>query len=70
MTIMISINLNGQARQVARGITAAELVADLDIGARKFAVEVNRQVVSRDRLTEVVLHDNDEVNVVTLVGGG
>ncbi len=67
---MITINLNGQSRQVARGTTAAELVAKLAIGARKFAVEVNREVVSRDRLSEVVLHDNDEVNVVTLVGGG
>ncbi len=67
---MISINLNGQTRQVARGITAAELVAELDIGARKFAVEINREVVSRDRLTKVVIRDNDEVNVVTLVGGG
>jgi sulfur carrier protein len=67
---MISIHLNGQTRQVARDITAAELVADLDIGARKFAVEINRQVISRERLTEVVIRDNDEVNVVTLVGGG
>jgi len=46
------------------------MVAELDIGARKFAVEINREVVSRDRLTKVVIRDNDEVNVVTLVGGG
>lgn len=67
---MITINLNGQSRQVARGMSAAALVAELGIGVRKFAVEINREVVSKDRLDEVMLHESDEVNVVTLVGGG
>ena len=67
---MISIYLNGQTREFALDITAADLVAELNIGARKFAVEINRKVIPRDRLDEVVVHDNDEVNVVTLVGGG
>jgi thiamine biosynthesis protein ThiS len=33
-------------------------------------VEINREVVSKERLGEAMLHDGDEVNVVTLVGGG
>ena len=44
--------------------SAAALVAELGIGARKFAVEINREVVSKDRLDEVVLQEGDEVNVV------
>lgn len=67
---MISINLNGQTKQIRPGTTAATLVGELGIGARKFAVEVNRDVVPKDRLGEVVLSEGDEVNVVTLVGGG
>jgi len=67
---MISINLNGQSRLVAPGSSAATLVSELGIGTRKFAVEINREVVSKDRLEEVVLREGDEVNVVTLVGGG
>ncbi len=67
---MISINLSGQSKQVAPQTSAATLVAELGIGARKFAVEINREVVSKDRLDEVVLQEGDEVNVVTLVGGG
>ena len=67
---MISINLNGQSKQIAPSTTAAALVAELGIGARKFAVEINREVVAKDRLEEVVLQEGDEVNVVTLVGGG
>jgi len=67
---MITINLNGQSRHIARGTSAAMVVADLGIGAKKFAVEINREVIPKDRLDEVVLHERDEVNVVTLVGGG
>jgi thiamine biosynthesis protein ThiS len=67
---MMSITLNGQSKQIAEGTSAAGLVAELGIGARKFAVEINREVVSKERLGEAMLHDGDEVNVVTLVGGG
>ncbi len=67
---MISINLNGQPKEIPGDTTAAALVESLEIGRRKFAVEVNREVVSAHRLGEVILSEGDEVNVVTLVGGG
>lgn len=67
---MISIQCNGQMRQIAPGTSIAVLVEELGVTARKFAVERNRQVVPRDRLAEVILEEGDEVNVVTLVGGG
>jgi sulfur carrier protein len=34
------------------------------------AVEVNLEVVPRDRHAETTLHDGDRLEVVTLVGGG
>ena len=67
---MISILCNGQTREVAAGTTVAQLVSDLGIAERKFAVERNREVVSRERLDEVQLEEGDELNIVTLVGGG
>ncbi len=67
---MITIRCNGQNRQVDDGTTVAKLVAELGIVNRKFAVERNREVVSRDRLEQTLLEDGDELNIVTLVGGG
>ena len=67
---MHTITLNGQRREITPGTTAESLVGELGIGARKFAVEINREVVPKERLAETVLAAGDEVNVVTLVGGG
>ena len=67
---MISIICNGQKRDIPEGMTTAGLVEELGVTALRFAVEVNREVVSKERLGDVVLSSGDEVNVVTLVGGG
>ena len=67
---MISIQCNGSPRELQEGTTVAELVAELGVGNTKFAVERNREVVPRAELDAVTLEEGDEVNVVTLVGGG
>lgn len=67
---MISIHCNGQKRELPPGTSIAALVEALGVTSKKYAVERNRQVVPRDRLEAVLLEDGDEVNIVTLVGGG
>ncbi len=67
---MIAIRCNGEQREIPEGTSAAALVKELGVQGRKFAVERNREVVSRESLDGVVLQEGDEVNVVTLVGGG
>ncbi|MFH2007823.1 MAG: sulfur carrier protein ThiS [bacterium] len=67
---MISITCNGQTRELSESLSVSQLVDELGVGAKRFAVELNREVVSKDRLGDVLLQDGDEVNIVTLVGGG
>ena len=66
MTILV----NGESRQVADGTTVAQLVADLKLGARPLAVEVNLELVPRSRYAEHQLSEGDRLEIVTLVGGG
>lgn len=65
----IRIQLNGESHAVHAPATVASLVA-----ARKprppFAVEVNKQLVRRRQYEATGLADGDEVEIVTLVGGG
>jgi sulfur carrier protein len=67
---LITISVNGQAREVARGTTVAALVVELKLPSKFLAVERNRDVVPRARHAETVLADGDQLEVVTLVGGG
>ena len=51
-------------------MSIAALLAELDLDSRQVAVEVNLELVPRSRHAECQLEPGDEVEVVTLVGGG
>ncbi len=64
------ITLNGQSRQVADATTLASLLDELGLAGRHVAVEVNRELVPRQRHAEHRLANGDQLEIVTLVGGG
>jgi sulfur carrier protein len=67
---MMLIQLNGKPREVGEGLTISGLLDALEIKVRHVAVERNRQVVPRAEHPAVRIEPGDELEVVTLVGGG
>lgn len=73
MTTSVEIHLNGSAHAVPAPDgppTVAALIASLELGDRRVAVEVNGEVVPRAAHAAHVLSAGDRVEVVTFVGGG
>jgi sulfur carrier protein len=68
--VQISIQVNGEPREVASGTTVAELLEQLAIKDGRVAVEVNLDVIRRENRKARVLQDGDRVEVVSFVGGG
>jgi thiamine biosynthesis protein ThiS len=66
----VRIVVNGQEREITPQATIAELLAALALAPKQVAVEVNRDVVPRAQHAEHRLLPGDEVEVVTLAGGG
>jgi sulfur carrier protein len=66
----MQIIVNGQSRAVADGITLAELLTQLDLQAKHVAVEINMELVPRAEHVAHRLADGDQLEVVTIVGGG
>ncbi|WP_437203142.1 sulfur carrier protein ThiS [Planctomicrobium sp. SH664] len=66
----MQVQLNGAPRELAEGITIAELLKELELDPRFLAVERNRDLVPRQKHAECVIHPGDELEIVTLVGGG
>ena len=64
------LTVNGEPKNVPDGLTLAQLVRDLGLERNPIAVELNRQVVPRDRHGETRLAPGDRLEIVTLVGGG
>ncbi|HUA16601.1 MAG TPA: sulfur carrier protein ThiS [Verrucomicrobiae bacterium] len=50
--------------------TLATLVELLGMKADRVAVELNRDIVPRDRWSETQLSDGDQLEIVHFVGGG
>ena len=67
---MLRISVNGTAREVPAPATLADLLAHLALDPRQVVVELNREIVRRARLAEVMLADGDTVELVHFVGGG
>jgi sulfur carrier protein len=64
------IQVNDEPRQLTDGCTVSGLLAVMQLGSQRVAIEVNRRLVPRAEHASHVLHEGDRVEVVTLVGGG
>jgi sulfur carrier protein len=64
------IRVNGEPRDVPDGCTVAALVELCELRPEQVAVELNQRLVRRAERAEVTLSEGDELELVTLVGGG
>jgi len=66
----VTITLNGDRFEIASPVSLAELLARLDIDARRVAVEHNLLVVKRAAYPDTMVREGDEIEIVNFVGGG
>ena len=66
----MQITVNGEKQDYPDGITVAQLIEAMGLNPLHVAVEVNKQLVTRSLHAETKLNENDQLEVVTLVGGG
>ena len=64
------IRVNGQWQVRPDGLSVAELLAALSLEPRRVAIERNEQLVRRGDFAATALAESDELEIVTLVGGG
>ncbi len=66
----MELRINGQVETLPDDLTVAVLIKRLNIGQRRVAVEVNREVIPRAEHANVRLAEGDEVEIVHAIGGG
>lgn len=67
---VVQITVNGESREVAAGTTISDLLGTLELDSRFLAVERNRELVPRCEHAACEIREQDEIEIVTLVGGG
>ena len=66
----MTIKLNGDPHELQGPLSISALLQELDIDARRVAVELNLNVVKKAAYESSVVNDGDEVEIVNFVGGG
>ena len=66
----MDIKVNGEPREIPYGSTIETLLMILGITADGRAVEMNKQVIPKTRHNVTFLRDEDEIEIIQMVGGG
>jgi thiamine biosynthesis protein ThiS len=66
----VEIRLNGKLREVEQDTTIHQLLDTLKLHPLRVAVQVNEDIIKRDRYGEVNLKSGDTVEVLTIMAGG
>ena len=67
---MINVTINGESRRFVDPINVSELLDQLDLDARKIALERNLEIVPRSSYGQTVIGDGDQLEIVHFIGGG
>ena len=64
------IQLNGGPYEINGGTNLITLLNKLKIQKNKVAIEVNGEIVQKDKYENLVLNKDDKVEIVHFIGGG
>lgn len=67
---MISLSVNGEARQLPASSTVSDLLAQVALVGKRVAVERNGEIVPKSLHASTQLQDQDRLEIVVAVGGG
>ena len=65
-----TITINGERRAVEPGATLLDVVRSLGLEPERVAVELDREIVKRERWAETKVGGAAEIEIVQFVGGG
>ena len=64
------IQLNGDPYEINDGTNLNELLNNLKIQKNKVAIEVNGEIVEKNKYSNLILKKDDKVEIVHFIGGG
>jgi len=66
----VNIILNGEKKEVEKGVVLQEIIQKLNLEGKVMAAAVNMEVVKQDSWAQCILHEGDKLELLDFVGGG
>ena len=64
------IQINGSSYEINNGTNLYELLNKLKIKKNKVAIEVNGEIIEKNKYPNLILNKEDKVEIVHFIGGG
>ncbi|WP_099188677.1 sulfur carrier protein ThiS [Tepidibacter mesophilus] len=62
--------VNGKKMSLNQNTTVKDLILKLNLNPQTIVVEVNLNIIPKDKYDSTNLHENDKVEIINFVGGG
>ena len=66
----IKIMVNGKQMTVNIKFSLKNLMDHLKLPIKKVAIELNREIVNKQRISKIILKSGDKIEIVNFIGGG
>ena len=66
----IKIIVNGKQMTVNLKFSLKNLIDKLKLPIKKVAIELNREIVNKKRISNIILKSGDKIEIVNFIGGG
>ena len=66
----IKIKVNGKSLLIYPNLSLSELVKKLKIPINKVAIELNKKIIDKKKLKNIILKKSDNLEIVHFIGGG
>ena len=66
----IKITVNGKQIQVIPNLSLKNLITKLKIPLNKIAIELNKKIIDKKKISKIQLKKGDKVEIVHFIGGG
>ena len=66
----IKITVNGKQMQVIPKFSLKSLISKLKIPLNKIAIELNKKIIDKKKISKIHLKKGDKIEIVHFIGGG
>ena len=66
----IKIKINGKFSTINENLTLSTFLKRLKIPLKKVAIELNQEIIDKNKINRIKLKQNDKIEVVHFIGGG
>ena len=66
----IKIKINGKLSTINDNLTLLDYLKELKIPLKKVAIELNQEIIDKNKVSRIKLKNNDNIEIVHFIGGG